>query len=142
MDAAQAKTDGSGWGIFAGIMIGLVGVFNFIDGIVAIANPHYFVFYPATNHLVFGDLTAWGWTILVIGVIQVLAALAILFTGAHWAAVVGVIIAVFNAIGQLLNLGVNPWWSVIAIAIDILVIYALAVHVLGRRYLDPVGPIT
>jgi hypothetical protein len=142
MTAAHSENGATGWAIFAGIVLGLVGIFNFIDGIVAIANPHYFVYYSATNHLVFGDLTAWGWTILVLGVIQFLVACAIVLTRAAWAAVVGIVIAVLNAIGQLLNLGVDPWWSVIAIVIDVLVIYALAVHVLGRRFMDPVGPVT
>ena len=137
--ATHARGDGGGWGVFAGIMIALVGVFNFIDGIVAIANPHYFYYNPSTNHLVFGDLTAWGWTVLIFGILLFIVGFAIIFTGATWAAIVGVVVASLNAIGQLLNLGVDPWWSVIAIAIDVLVIYALAVHVMGRRYMDPVG---
>jgi hypothetical protein len=121
--------------MFAGIVIAIVGVFNFIDGIVAIANPHYFVIQTAggTNHLVFGDLRSWGWAILVLGVIQVLTAFAI-FSGRSWAAVVGIVVAGFNAIGQLLYLGVNPWWSIIAIALDVLVIYALAVYGFDREY--------
>ena len=61
---------GSRWRVFAGVMVLLVGTFNFIDGIVAIANPHYYYYYvsvsgkPAavTHHLVFGDLTARVWT--------------------------------------------------------------------------------
>ena len=71
--------------------------------------------------------TAWGWAILIVGIVQFLAALAI-FSQQSWGAVVGIIVASLGAIGQLLYLGVDPWWSIIVIAIDILVIYALAMH--------------
>ena len=54
-----AERTGSGWRTFAGILIMLVGIFNVIDGIVTIANPHYFAIYSDgyTHHLIFGDLT-------------------------------------------------------------------------------------
>ena len=140
MATTQVVEHGSRWRIFAAVLILLVGAFNFIDGIVAIANPHYYYYYisvsgqPATvtHHLVFGDLTAWGWTILILGVIQVLVALAI-FTGRHWAAYVGIAIACLNAIGQLMFIGVYPWWSVIAIVIDIIVVYALVMYGFPER---------
>jgi hypothetical protein len=108
----------------------IVGAFNFIDGIVAILNPHYFAIQPSgygSAHLVVGDLTAWGWTIMILGVIQVLVAFGI-FARQSWAAVAGIIVAGINAISQLLYLGVNPWWSIIAIGVDILIIYGLAVY--------------
>jgi hypothetical protein len=128
---AHALTErrGSGWRLFAGILIMLVGIFNAIDGIVTIANPHYFAIYSDgyTHHLIFGDLRAWGWAILILGIVQFLAALAV-FSQRSWGAVVGIIVASFSAIGQLLYLGVDPWWSIIVIAVDVVVIYALAVY--------------
>ncbi len=120
--AAEAEVRGMGWRSFAGVLIVLVGIFNFIDGIVAIANAHYF-----TGHLVFGDLKSWGWTILILGVIQFLVGLAIL-GNQTWAAYVGILFAMLNAIGQLLYLPVFPVWSIIIIAIDVFVIYGLAVY--------------
>lgn len=128
------ETRGEGWRLFAGLMILLVGIFNFIGGVVAIADPKYFAYYATTDgetsvvshHLIFGDLTAWGWTILVIGVLQALIA-AFIFFGRGWAAVLGIIIAGFNAIAQLMLIGVYPWWAIIAILIDVLIIYGLVV---------------
>ena len=108
--------------MFAGVLFTLVGVFNFIDGIVAIANSHYL-----NNHLVFGDLKSWGWTILILGVIQFLVGLAIV-AGQTWAAYVGIVMAGLDAIGQLLFLPSYPVWSIIIIAIDVFIIYGLAVY--------------
>src|SRR3954447_14495355 len=86
---------GTGWVAFAGTMLILVGCLNVIDGIAAIANSDYLV-----NQLLFANLDAWGWFFLIWGIIQICTGLAI-FTGASWAAVVGVIAAFFNAIAQL-----------------------------------------
>lgn len=120
---------GAGWITFAGVLIILAGVFNFIDGIIALENSHWL-----HDDLVFGNLTAWGWTILVLGVIQFLVGLAIL-SGQTWAAFVGILLAGLNAIGQLLYLPTYPVWSIIIIAIDVLVIYGLAVYG-GRSAVD------
>ena len=53
---------------------------------------------------------------------------AFLFSGATWARVIAVILVIVNAVGQLALLPVQPWWSLIVLTLDILVIYALTVH--------------
>jgi hypothetical protein len=133
---ADVQRIGGGWRVFAGTMIMLVGIFNVIDGIVTIANPHYFAIYSDgyTHHLIFGTLSAWGWAILVVGIVQFFAAFAI-FSRQGWGAVVGIIVAALSAIGQLLYLGIDPWWSVAVIAIDVLIIYGLAAY----GFPDPSG---
>lgn len=130
----QTKQSGSGWRAFAGVIIALVGIFNFIDGLVTLTTPGYFSFYSDgyTHHLVFGSLRPWGWAFLILGLIQFLAALAI-FARRGWGAVVGIVVASLGAIGQLLYLAVDPWWSVIVIAFDVLIIYALAVYGFPER---------
>lgn len=122
---AKLNTRGYGWLSFAGVLFLLVGAFNFIDGIVAILNSHY-----VNSYLVFGDLRSWGWAILVLGVIQFLVGLAVL---AHqsWAALVGILLAVLDAVGQLLYLRTYPVWSVIIIAVDVLIIYGLSMYGFG-----------
>jgi hypothetical protein len=120
--SANLEDRGTGWRTFAGVMFTLVGVFNFIDGIVAIANAHYL-----NSNLVFGDLKSWGWTILILGALQFLLGLAII-AGQTWAAYVGIVLAALDAIGQLLFLRSYPVWSIIIIAVDVFIIYALAVY--------------
>jgi hypothetical protein len=140
MSTSHVRSLFNGWRAFAGILIGMAGIFNFIDGIVTLRDPHYFTYHPATNQVVFGDLTAWGWTVLIIGIVQFLVAFGVLFWAARWAAITGIVIASFSAIAQLLNLGVDPLWSITVIVLDVLVIKALAVNVLGQSFIDPVGP--
>ncbi len=117
-----AARKGTGWVGFAGFMLILAGIFNFIDGIVAIRNANYLA-----PHLVFGSLNAWGWTVLIIGIIVFLTGLFVL-TGSLIASFIGILVALLSAIGQLLFLGTYPVWSIIMIAMDVLVIYALVVY--------------
>jgi hypothetical protein len=126
---------GAGWRIFAGIMLMLAGIFNFIDGIVTIANPTYIYYWSSTSgsataashHLVFGGINSWGWAILIVGIVEFVAAPAI-FAGFAWGAVIGIFVAFCSSIAQLLWIGVFPWWSITVIIVDVLVIYGLATH--------------
>jgi len=118
--------EGSGWIGFAGVMLILVGFFNIIDGIAAIGNSKYLA-----NELLFANLDAWGWFFLIWGILQVVAGFGI-FSGATWAALLGIVTAFFNAIAQLSWARAYPVWAVCAIVADVLVIYALVVYG-GRR---------
>ena len=128
--------DGYGWKLFAGIMVILVGVFNVIDGLRAITNasqiqnhfPNGEVQLPLTN-----NLKTWGWVVLIIGAVMVLAGLLI-FSGNMFGRIVGVTIAALNAIVQLSYLDHNTFWSFTMILVDVLVIYALVAH--GGRITD------
>jgi hypothetical protein len=120
---------GTGWVAFAGTMLILVGFFNIIDGIAAIANSDYLA-----NQLLFANLDAWGWFFLIWGAVQVCAGFAV-FSGAGWGALVGVVSAFGNAIAQLSWARVYPVWAVCAIVLDVLIIYGLMVYG-GRRDTD------
>src|SRR5215831_19486653 len=81
-----AERRGYGLVLFASIMLVIVGCFNLIYGIAAIANSHVFT---ANAHYVFGNLRTWGWITLIIGVLQLLAAAVVLAGNqlARWFAV-------------------------------------------------------
>lgn len=121
------KTSGwTGWAVFAGVMLLTVGIFTAVQGLVAIVGPStYYVVTDGALWLL--DVTGWGWWNLIIGVLLILVALALL-AGQTWARVVAVILVIFNAVGALLLVPAQPWWSLIVIAVDVLVIYALIVH--------------
>ncbi|MDP9849871.1 DUF7144 family membrane protein [Streptosporangium lutulentum] len=117
-----------GWVWFAALMMILTGAFNIIYGLVAIFRNTFFLETP-NNTLLF-NLSAWGWIHLILGILLVVAGLAVI-AGQTWGRVVAVALAMVNAITQMLLFSAYPWWSLLAIAIDVLVIYALIVH--GRE---------
>jgi hypothetical protein len=114
---------GYGWLFFAGILLMMVGFFNIINGIAAIDGTSGYL----ANEVLFSNLEAWGWFFLIWGIIQVFASFAIL-SGRSWGVVVGIVTAFFNAIAQLAWLQTNAIWALIAIFVDVLVIYGLAVY--------------
>jgi hypothetical protein len=119
------RTGWVGWIFFAGTLLILLGVFNLIEGLVALFNDDYYV--PTAQGLLVFDLTGWGWIHLVTGVLAIAIGVG-LFSGAMWARVCGVILVGLNAIAQLAFLSAYPLWAVIVIALDVLVIWALVVH--------------
>ncbi len=128
-DYRYEAESGYGWVVFAGTMLMLVGILNVIYGIAAIDNSKFFV---NGAKYVISDLNTWGWVVLITGALQVLAALGVWArnTVATWA---GVAFAGLNAIGVLLMLPAYPFLSLSLFAVDLLVIYGLAVHGGHRR---------
>jgi hypothetical protein len=115
---------GGGWIAFAGIMIAIVGVLNIIYGIAAISNSRFFV--HGTTYII-SDLSTWGWVLLITGIIQFCAALAI-FAQVEWGRWVGILTASVNAIIQLIFIPAYPFGSLAMFAVDILVIYGLVAY--------------
>jgi hypothetical protein len=116
-----------GWKSFCGILLMIVGFFNIIDGLVAITRSHQ-VEAAVQNELpLTSNVKTWGWIVLILGIIVVLAGFGLL-AGATWARVVGILVAAGNAIVQLAWLPHNQFWSFTMILIDIFIIYGIAVH--------------
>jgi hypothetical protein len=110
--------------VFAVALLVPVGFFNLIDGIAAIANSHVFI---ANAHYVVGDLRAWGWVVLILGVLQLIAAIAIL-AGSQAARWFAVVVIGLNAIGQMLFIPAYPFWSLLIIAVDIVALWGLCAY--------------
>jgi hypothetical protein len=122
-DAGAPQVAGRGFGLilFGSILLLVVGFFNMIYGIAAIANSHIFT---AGTHYVIGDLRAWGWVTLVLAVLQLVAAGGILAGNqlARWFAVA---VVGLNAIDQMFFIAAYPFWSLTIIAVDVVVLYGL-----------------
>jgi hypothetical protein len=118
--------EGRGYGLifFAAILLLVVGFFNMIYGIAAIANSHVFV---ANAHYVVGDLRAWGWVTLIISVLQLIAAGGILAGNqlARWFAVA---VVALNAIDMMFFIPAYPFWALSIIAVDVVALYGLCVY--------------
>ena len=126
----RVAVKGAGWVLFAGIMIAMLGVLNVIYGIAAIGNSHFFV--HGTNY-VFGSLNTWGWVTTIVGAVQLFVAFSI-WAGGKFGKWAGIAIAALSAIAALLAIPAYPFWSLAIFAVDILVIYGLAVYGGARRY--------
>jgi hypothetical protein len=114
-----------GWTAFAGIMMIMMGILWVISGLVAIFNDE---FYVVTQNWIFQfDVSTWGWIHLILGAV-ILASGFGLFSGAVWARIVGVIIAVISGLVAFTWLPYYPVWGIILIVISIGVIWALTVH--------------
>jgi hypothetical protein len=114
-----------GWLRFAAIMLGIVGVLNVVYGIAALGDSQVFVHSP--KYVAINSLHAWGWLFIIIGAIQLSAAPSI-WRGGMYGAVVGVVSAGLNMLGSLFAVRAHPLWSLTVFAVDVLVIYAVAVY--------------
>jgi hypothetical protein len=123
-DYDASYSTGSGWVDFAAIMLGFAGVWNVLNGILAIADSRVYV---GDETFVFSDLNTWGWIILILGALQLLAAFAVV-RGSEVARWFGIVVAGLNAVGQLYFLPAFPLWSMALFAVDILIIYGLSVY--------------
>lgn len=115
-----------GWIFFAGILLWMVGFFQIIAGIVAIANPSYFAV-RSGSLVVHMSYTGWGWVHLAIGVTALFAGYGVM-VGRLWARIFGISLAGLSAVANLAFSRGSPVWSTIVIALDVVTIYALAVH--------------
>jgi hypothetical protein len=115
---------GTGWVMFAAVMLGLAGIWNSIAGILAISSSRV---YAGHDVFVFSNLNTWGWIVLILGIIQLIAALS-LFGGSEFARWFGIGAAGLNAIGQLMFVPAYPWWAIAMFSVDVLIIYGLAAY--------------
>jgi hypothetical protein len=118
------RGEGHGLILFASVLLVIVGCFNLIYGIAAIANSHVFF---ANAHYVFGNLRTWGWITLIIGVLQLLAAAGVVAGNqlARWFAVA---VLGLSAIDQMFFIPAYPLWSLVIIAVDVVGLYGLCVY--------------
>jgi hypothetical protein len=125
-DTSGRQADGRGYGyvLFASVLLVVVGCFNLIYGIAAIANAHVFT---ANAHYVFGSLNSWGWVTLILGVLQLVAAAGVLAGNqlTRWFAVA---VIGLNAIAQMFFIPAYPFWSLTIIAMDVVALYGLCAY--------------
>ena len=115
-----------GWVILAAVGMMILGCFQAFMGLVGIFNTNFFVI-TSDGLAVPVNYTVWGWVHLILGLV-VLAAGAAIMAGKAWGRYVGIGLAALQALVNFAWLPAYPLWSAIVIAVDVLVIYALAVH--------------
>ena len=114
-----------GWTTFAAVMMIMIGFWHGIAGLVAILENEFYV--VGQEYIFQFDVTTWGWVHLILGIVIVLAGLA-LFSGAVWARTFGVILAVVSALAAFAWMPYYPIWGALIAAAAIFVIWALTAH--------------
>ncbi len=139
MTSSSSSGSVSGWAVgftaFAAMMLVLIGFFQAAMGLVAVFNQD---FYVATENYIFAlDVGTWGWIHLIWGIVVLIAGFSVL-SGQTWARAVGTIIAIISAIEAFAFIPYQPFWSIIVIALSVLVIWALTTRVDIGEDLDAV----
>ncbi len=120
-----------GSALFAGVLMIMLGVFHMIGGLAAIIDDDFFV--VSNNYAFDVDTTTYGWLHLVGGAIVTLAGFAVL-SGHLWARIFAIVIALASAVGNFFYIPYYPFWSILMIAISIVIIWGLATYGRGDPY--------
>ena len=123
---AQRVTAWVGWVWFAAFAILVAGFINIVTGLVSVFSPKTVVSWSPDGIAVV-DVSTWGWVHLVTGALLVIVGFA-LFAGSWWARLVAVVLVIINLVAQFVSLPITPWWSLVAIALDLVILWALTVH--------------
>jgi hypothetical protein len=125
-DPRPTRQDPSAWAmsgvLFAASMLMLIGCFQVIAGLVAIFDDEFYV--VARNYTFNLDTSAWGWLHLLLGLLLLVTAFG-LFTLRSWAIITAIALASLSAIANFFFIPYYPFWSILVIALDVWVIWAL-----------------
>ncbi|MDE3722586.1 hypothetical protein PWG71_14435 [Nocardiopsis sp. N85] len=112
----------NGWQYFVATLLIVIGLVNVIQGMVALFTPEYYV--VGSSEMLVMAYDSWGVLLGLWGAVLVVAGLAVL-SGSTWARVFAIVLACLNALAQMAFVMAMPLWSMMAIAIDLLVIFGL-----------------
>jgi hypothetical protein len=121
----RREPEPTGWAVFAAVVLFVSGTFGTIWGLAAILNDQ--VITVGGRGVIVADFTTWGWIHLVVGAIMIATSFG-LFAMSGWARWTAIFFAMLNAILQVGAFPVFPLWSVVAVALDVIVIYQLTVR--------------
>jgi hypothetical protein len=114
-----------GFTMTAATLLMISGSFQIIAGLAGIFKNEFYVVTP--SYFLQLDASAWGWLHLIWGVLVLIGGLGLL-AGSLWGRTLGVIAAAGSMIANFAFIPVYPVWSIVIIAIDVGVIWALTAH--------------
>jgi hypothetical protein len=112
----------TGWTVFAGCLLLIVGSLNALYGLAAVLNDEIVV--VGGQGVILADITTWGWIHLILGSIMACAGLG-LFAAAGSARWIAVFFVSVNAVAQIVWFPAAPLWSFLMIVLDVTIIYQL-----------------
>ncbi|WP_040518811.1 DUF7144 family membrane protein [Gordonia neofelifaecis] len=107
----------------AAILLFVAGLLGLFQGISAVAKDDLIVVGPQYTYAF--DLTTWGWIHIIVGILGMIIAVGLL-VGQTWARAAAIVIAALSIIVNFLWLPYYPWWSILIIAVDLVIIWAVA----------------
>lgn len=122
MAAKAHGTAMAGFVVYAGTMLMIVGLINIFQGLLALFADDRLVLLP--EHLVIVDVTAWGWTLIISGLLLFVVGGGLLLMQT-WARIAGIVVVCLHLLTQVAWLGSYPVWALLMIALDVLVLFAL-----------------
>ena len=125
--STRSETSGwTGWIAFASVVMFIVGCVNIIQGLAALIKHTVYVL-PNSGLLVSTSYTTWGWLLIIWGIVMATAAWGVV-SGSEVARWFAVIVVAINLLGQFAWFPAYPLWSLIVIALDVAVLFALTAH--------------
>ena len=118
---ARDESRVTGWWVFAGTLLLVVGVLNIIWGIGAIGDAKFLV---NDQKFIISSLHTWGWVTLILGVVELIAGFS-LFSGGGFGRFIGIVAAALTCISALLSIPAYPFWSLCVFALAIIILYEL-----------------
>ncbi|MEV0248892.1 hypothetical protein AB0H76_19975 [Nocardia sp. NPDC050712] len=104
-----------------GLLLLVTAAASVLQGISAVSGDGLFT--RGIDYAYRFNLTTWGWIHIVVGALLALTAIG-LMVGATWARMIAVCLAGLSMVLNFLSLPYNPWWSIVIIALDAVVIWA------------------
>jgi len=108
----------------AATLMVLGGLWAVVVAIDALSKNHHYITSPVSGYTYHWSLTGWGWFHLITGIVIVAAGVCV-FLGQAWARILGAVLAVISAVEWFLFLPFMPIWSILVIALDAFIIWAL-----------------
>jgi hypothetical protein len=125
MSNYRRPTAWAGFVVLAAVLMCIVGIFNVVTGLVAVFNDT--IYSQRGNITVALDVTGWGWFHIVWGLLLLGAGMA-LYAGQTWARIAAIVLVSINMITQVMEMPAYPLWSLVILALDTLIIWAIIVH--------------
>jgi hypothetical protein len=113
----------AGASIAAGALLFTSAVLTVLQGIEAVVTDKPLIIGP--NYVYRFNSIGWGWIHIAVGIVLGIVAVG-LITGAVWARLTAIVLACISIVAMFLWLPYYPMWSIIVIALDVIVIWGVA----------------
>lgn len=124
-DYNQQTTGWTGWVMFASLLMILSGFVHILYGIGSLFTQNWFLYANQSIYLV--DGRTGGWVLILVGILLLVSG-ALLLSGNAFGRAMGMLLATIGIIANLAYIGIAPIWSILAVIVNALILYAVGAH--------------